>query len=287
MNNYIRELFIGRPLPKTINRLARHKHVLIGFSIVALLLVLSIFAPLIAPHNPIEQDLESRLSLPSWEYPLGADNLGRCIFSRILFGTRVSLLIALIVIAITSAAGTIIGLVSGYFGGILDAFLMRIVDVLLSLPAIIIALLIAGILGPSLFNIMLALTLVGWTGYARVMRSSVLSVRKKEFVLAEQALGAGHMRILFFHILPNAIVPILVMMTLGMGYVILTISALSFIGLGAQPPTPELGSMLNSGRAFMQTAPHVMVFPGLAIMIAVLGFNFLGNGLRDVLFQKS
>ncbi len=276
----------GRPLIKTMAKLARHKHVAIGASIVLLLLIICLFTPIIAPHNPIEQQLEKRLLAPGMECPLGTDNLGRCIFSRILYGTRPSLQIAVIVIAINSILGTLIGLTAGYFGKILDGIIMRIVDIILSLPAIIIALLIAGILSPSLINIMLALTIIGWTGYARVVRGSVLSIRKKEFIKAELAIGASHMRILFFHILPNVLMPVLVMMTLGTGYVILTISALSFIGLGAQPPTPELGSMLNSERPFMQTAPHLMIFPGSAIMLAVLGFNFLGNGLRDIFFKN-
>ncbi len=286
MNKYLNGLVNVHVLPKTITRLGKHSHILVGSVMVAVLVILSIFAPLIAPHDPTEQNLEHRLGMPSRAYPLGTDNLGRCIFSRILFGLALSLIIAVMVVAINSITGIILGLAAGYFGGILDGIIMRAVDVLLSLPGIIIALLIAGILGPSLINIMLALAIIGWPGYARVMRSSVLSIKGREFVKAETALGASHARILFFHIFPNAIMPILIMMTLGMGSVILTVSALSFIGLGAQPPTPELGSMLNSGRPFMQTAPHLMIFPGLAIMLIVLGFNVMGNGLRDFLYQK-
>jgi peptide/nickel transport system permease protein len=266
--------------------MVKNTHAIIGLSIIAMLLLICMMAPLIAPHSPTDQDLSNRLLGPGARYPMGTDNLGRCILSRIIFGSRVSVSIALLVVTINAVSGIIVGLISGYSGGIIDNIIMRITDVFLALPGIIIALIIAGILGPSLLNIMLALTVVGWTGYARVVRSSVLSLREKEFVKAEIALGASPVRIVLFHILPNSLTPVLVMMTLGMGYVILSASALSFIGLGAQPPMAEWGAMLNSGRPFMKTAPHLMIFPGLAIMISVMGFNFLGNGLRDLMFKN-
>lgn len=256
-----------------------------GSAIVVILLVVCAFAPIIAPHDPVEQNLEQRLGPPSFKYPMGTDNLGRCIFSRIVYGARVSLSIALIVVLINSISGVLVGLLSGFFGGILDSILMRLVDIVLTLPGIILALLIAGILGPSLLNVMLALTIVGWTGYARVVRGSVMSLRKKEFIEAETALGANNPRKLFLHILPNAFAPVIVMVTLGIGYVILATSALSFIGLGAQPPIAEWGAMLNGGKSFIRTAPHLMIFPGLAIMLSVMGFNLLGNGLRDILLE--
>ena len=272
---------------KTLKKLAKNKHFIIGAAIVSAILFICIFAPLLAPHDPVEQNLENRLLRPNIQYPLGTDNLGRCILSRLLYGARVSMGIAAIVVAINATTGAFIGLVSGYFGGFADSFIMRIVDILLSLPAIILALLIAGILGPSLLNIMLAMTIVGWTGYARVVRSIVLSLKNREFVEAEVAMGASPFRIMFYHILPNTFTSILVLVTLSIGYVILAASALSFIGLGSQPPAAEWGSMLSSGRAFMRSAPHVMIFPGLAIMLSVMGFNFLGNGLRDVIFNSN
>ncbi|MCL0046986.1 ABC transporter permease, partial [Thermodesulfovibrionales bacterium] len=234
-------------------------------------------------HDPIEQNLEHRLLSPNTEYLLGTDNLGRCILSRLIHGTSVSLQIGIMVVGIAAFVGVTLGLVAGYRGGLIDELIMRIVDILLAFPGIILALVIAGILGPSLFNVMLALAVVGWTSYARVVRGAVLSVKEKEFVEAAQALGAGEARIMFRHILPNVMAPVIVMATLGMAHVILAAAALGFLGLGAQPPTPEWGSMLNDGRAFMRTAPHLTIFPGLAIMVTVLAFNFLGDGLRDAL----
>lgn len=287
MHETITKIIEVRPsFERIIRRLKRNRLVIIGAAVILILLFAGLFAPFIAPHSPIEQNLSYRLLLPNMKYPLGTDNLGRCILSRLIYGTRISLRIGVIVVGINSIVGTILGLAAGYFGGIIDEIIMRVVDIMLAIPGIVAALLIAGLLGPSLFNIMLALTIVGWTSYARVVRGSVLSIKEKEFVKAEKALGAGDMRIMFYHILPNILAPILVMATLGMGHVILTASALSFIGLGAQPPIAEWGSMLNSGRAFMRTAPHLMIFPGLAIMVSVLAFNFLGDGLRDVLFES-
>ncbi len=280
----IQKLIMEKKIYKKFRKIFRDQYVIIGSIVVSLLLLISLFAPAVAPNSPIEQNLEERLLPPTLKYPFGTDNLGRCIFSRIIYGARISLSIGVIVIGINSISGVIIGLIAGYFGKAADSIIMRLVDIFLSLPGIIIALLIAAIIGPSLLNIMLALSIIGWTGYARVVRSSVLSAKEKEFIKAEISIGASHGRIIFYHILPNVVSPVLVMMTLGMGYTILAISALSFIGLGAQPPLSEWGAMLNSGRPFMQTAPHLMIFPGLAIMISVLGFNFLGNGLRGVLF---
>jgi len=273
------------PIRKALKKKVNNKHLLIGIITISVFLIISIAAPVLAPHDPLEQNLEKRLMDPSIKYPMGTDNLGRCILSRVVYGARISLLVAFLVVAVNSIVGTLLGLLSGYYGGFLDGIIMRITDIFLSLPGIIIALIIAGILGPSIFNIMIALTVVGWTGYARVVRSTVLSLREKEFVKTEVAIGAKPLRIMFFHILPNAISPVIVMMTLGMGYVILSAAALSFIGLGAQPPVAEWGTMLNNGRPFMMTAPHLMIFPGLAIMLCVMGFNFLGNGLRDIFFR--
>ncbi|MCL0056868.1 ABC transporter permease [Dehalococcoidia bacterium] len=272
-----------RTSTEVFRRLKKHRLAMIGAAIILALVLIAVLAPFIAPHDPIEQNLEHRLLSPNTEYLLGTDNLGRCILSRLIHGTSVSLQIGVMVVGIAAFVGVTLGLIAGYRGGLTDELIMRIVDILLAFPGIILALAIAGILGPSLYNVMLALAVVGWTSYARVVRGSVLSVKEKEFVEAAQALGTGEARIMFRHILPNVTAPVIVMATLGMAHVILAAAALSFLGLGAQPPTPEWGSMLNDGRAFMRSAPHLTIFPGLAIMVTVLAFNFLGDALRDIL----
>lgn len=271
-----------RPQIQNLRQLKKNKAAMIGLIIILFFVFTAIFAPFIAPHDPYEQNLEKALLLPCKEYPMGTDDLGRCIMSRIIFGTRISLQIGIIVTGITACTGVLLGMIAGYYGGILDEIIMRIVDILLAFPGLVLALAIAGLLGPGLFNVMFALAIVGWMGYARVVRGSVLSVKEKEFVEAARALGAGDIYILFRHILPSVTAPVIVMATLGMGYVILAAAGLGFLGLGAQPPTPVWGAMLNSGRAFMRTAPHLTAFPGLAIMITVLAFNLLGDGLRDI-----
>ena len=263
--------------------LRNNKLALFGVLILFLLVFIAIFAPFIAPHDPVDQELKKRLSPPSSEYPLGTDHLGRCILSRLIYGARISLPIAMMVVGITFAIGVTTGAISGYLGGIADEIIMRIVDVFLTFPGLILALGIIAALGPGLFNAMIALVIVGWAGYTRIVRGSVLAVKEKEFVEGARGLGASDSYILVRHILPNVIAPVIPMAMLGMGYVILAVAGLSFLGLGAQPPTPEWGAMLNDGRVFMRSAPQLMIFPGLAIMITVLAFNFLGDGLRDVL----
>ncbi|MBA5941943.1 MAG: ABC transporter permease [Methanophagales archaeon] len=272
-----------RPSLEVLKRLKKHRLAMIGAAIILALVFSAVLAPFIAPNDPIEQNLPYRLLTPNTEYPLGTDNLGRCVLSRLIHGASVSLQIGIMVVGITAIIGVSLGLIAGYQGGLIDEMIMRSVDILLAFPGIILALVIAGILGPSLYNVMLALAVVGWTSYARVVRGSVLSVKEKEFVEGARALGVSDLRIMFRHVLPNVMAPVIVMATLGMAHVILAAAALSFLGLGAQPPAPEWGSMLNAGRAFMRTAPHLTVFPGLAIMVTVLAFNFLGDGLRDAL----
>lgn len=272
-----------RPSLEVLKRLKKHRLAMIGAAIILALVFIAVLAPFIAPNDPIEQNLPYRLLTPNTEYPLGTDNLGRCVLSRLIHGASVSLQIGIMVVGITAIIGVSLGLIAGYQGGLIDEMIMRSVDILLAFPGIILALVIAGILGPSLYNVMLALAVVGWTSYARVVRGSVLSVKEKEFVEGARALGLSDLRIMFRHVLPNVMAPVIVMATLGMAHVILAAAALSFLGLGAQPPAPEWGSMLNAGRAFMRTAPHLTVFPGLAIMVTVLAFNFLGDGLRDAL----
>lgn len=266
-----------------LQQLKKNKIAIIGLIIIISLAFIALFAPFIAPHDPIEQNLEKRLLPPCREYPMGTDDLGRCLLSRIIYGARVSLQLSVIVVGIITVIGVTLGLISGYYGGIVDEIIMRLVDVVLAFPGIILALAVAGALGPGLFNVMLALAMVGWTGLARVVRGSVLSVKQKEFVESARALGCSDLHIMTRHILPNVMAPVIVLATLDMAFIILAAAGLSFLGLGAQPPTPEWGSMLNNGRAFMRTAPHLTTFPGLAIMVAVLAFNFLGDGLRDAL----
>lgn len=267
----------------TLAQLKKNKLALTGLVIILLLMIVALFAPVLAPHHPYEQDLDRALLGPSLEYPFGTDDFGRCIFSRIIFGTRISLAIGIIVTTISAVAGIILGMLAGFYGGVIDEVIMRIVDIFLAFPGLILALVIAGLLGPGMFNVLFALALVGWMGYARVVRGAVLSVKEKEFVETAISLGASDLYIMCRHLLPNVIAPVIVMATLGIGQAILAAAGLSFLGLGVQPPVPVWGSMLNDGKAYLQTAPHLTIFPGLAIMITVLSFNFLGDGLRDVL----
>ncbi|MCK4398464.1 MAG: ABC transporter permease [Methanophagales archaeon] len=274
-------------IEEVFRELRNNKLALFGVIIIFLLIFIAIFAPFIAPHDPVDQELKKRLSSPSSEYPLGTDHLGRCILSRLIYGARISLPIAMTVIGITFAIGVTIGAISGYLGGVTDEIIMRIVDVLLTFPGLILALAIIAALGPGIFNAGIALVVVGWAGYTRIVRGSVLSVKEKEFVEGVRALGASDFYILVRHILPNVIAPVIPLAMLGIGYVILAVAGLSFLGLGAQPPMPEWGAMLNDGRAFMRSAPHLMIFPGLAIMVTVLAFNLVGDGLRDALDPRA
>ena len=274
---------IGSRLAEIFKQFMEHKIAMVGVVIILFMAFIAILAPYIAPHDPIEINLKKRLLTPDSEYPLGTDNLGRCMLSRIIYGTRISLQIGIMVVGITSCVGITLGMIAGYYGGIRDEIIMRLVDMMLAFPGIILALVIAGALGPGLLNIMIALAIVGWTGYARVVRGVVLSVKEMEFVESARSLGASDFYIISRHILPSCVASVVVMATLGMAYAILAAAGLSFLGLGSQPPTPEWGSMLNNGKNFMRTAPHLTIFPGLAIMITVLAFNFLGDGLRDVM----
>ena len=266
-----------------VQQLKEDKLAVTGAIIILSFMIIAIIAPYITPYDPVELDLENRLTSPDRNHLMGTDNLGRDVLSRIICGARVSLGMATVVVVIVMLLGLAMGTTAGYFGGVIDGIIMRLVDVLLAFPNIILALVIAGILGPSLINVMIALAVVWWVGYARLIRGSVLSVKEKEFVEAARAMGCTDSYIAIRHILPNVLSPVIVLATLDMGHIILSIAALSFLGLGAQPPIPEWGTMLNEGRPFMETAPHLMIFPGLMIMITVLAFNFLGDGLRDAL----
>jgi len=267
----------------SIERLKRNRLAVFGAVIIALIVIVAVFAPFIAPHHYARQVLRDRFQPPSMEYPLGTDNLGRCIFSRMVYGSRLALMVGVIVVGIQVAIGVTVGLISGYFGGLIDDIIMRLVDIVIAFPAIVLALAIAAALGPGLVNVMVALGVIGWSGYARVVRGQVLSVKENDYIEAIRAVGASDMRIIFRHILPNAISPIIVMATLGMAGALLAASALSFLGLGAQPPEPCWGAILAVGRDFLRRAWWIATFPGVAIMLTVLGFNFLGDGLRDAL----
>ena len=258
----------------------------VGAVIVLLTVIGAIAAPWAAPSDPSEQQLALRLERPSLSHPLGLDELGRDIFSRVLAGARVSLFVGLTVVGISSVLGVLLGSIAGYFGGWLDDLISRAIDVLLAFPGILLAIALVAVLGPSLSNVVMALSVIGWVGYARLVRGQVLKARELEFVQAARALGAGTTRILLRHVVPTTMPAVMVQATLGMAGAILAEASLSFLGLGVQPPTPSWGTMLNGGRVHLLDAPHLTIFPGVAIAALVLGFNFLGDGLRDALDPK-
>jgi peptide/nickel transport system permease protein len=268
---------------RLLRRLVRDRLAATGLVIVVVLVVAAVLAPLLAPHDPAAVDPVNRLAPASGEHPLGTDELGRDLLSRLLFGARWSLGIAALATLVVMAVGVAIGIVVGFFGGLLDTVVMRVVDVLLAFPSLILYLAIIGTLGPGIENVFIALVSISWASYARVVRGLVLSVRERDFVRASLSLGASDGRLMVRHVLPNVISPIVVLASLQVGGMILALAALGFFGLGAQPPTPEWGTMINQGRLFLQRAPMLMVYPGVAISLAVLGFNLLGDGLRDVL----
>lgn len=271
------------PLGEVVRGLVRNRTAAVGLVIVAFFLIMGLLAPFVAPHDPLEPNMRQRLSRPSAAHPLGQDELGRDILSRIMYGARISLTIGVVTVSLGLFLGVPWGIVSGYYGGKLDLLTQRFVDVLLSFPTILLAILIVTILGPGLWNAMVAIGIASLPMYTRVVRGSVLSLREQEYVLAAKALGASDLRTLTRHILPNVLGSIIVLSTLYTATAILSAAGLGFLGLGAQPPTPEWGAMLSRARAFLRVAPHVALFPGLAIFFSVLGFNLLGDGLRDAL----
>lgn len=266
-----------------IQDVLRDKKATLGLSIVVILIVTAVFAPVLAPHDPYEQNIESRLQGPSSDFLLGTDYLGRCVLSRIIFGTRLSLEIAVIIVGVQVLIGLTFGAIAGYFGGVLDGFIMRLVDAFMALPSLVLALVLATITGPGLAGITVALCLTGWTEYARVIRGDTLALKEKEFIKGAKVFGFSDLYILMHHVIPNALAPIIVLATLSTGFVILLVAAFSFIGLGAQPPEADWGTMLNEGRAFMRMAPHLTIFPGIAVMTTTLAFNLLGDALRDAM----
>ena len=255
----------------------------IGGAIVLMAVLAAVVGPMLVPFDPADQELALRLEGPTGLHWFGLDELGRDIFARVLSGARISLLVGLVVVGVSSLLGTLLGSIAGYFGGMVDEAISRVMDILLAFPGLLLAIAMVAVLGPSLTNVILALSLIGWVGYARLVRGQVLRARELEFVQAARALGAGTPRILARHIIPTALPAVTVQATLGMGGAILAEASLSFLGLGVQPPTPSWGTMLSYGKAHLLEAPHLTVFPGLAIAVLVLGFNFLGDGLRDAL----
>jgi peptide/nickel transport system permease protein len=268
---------------ETFHDLRRSRSAIFGMGLIALVLLVALIGPALAPQDPLKTAPLERLKGPSAGHFFGTDSLGRDLFSRVIYGARISILIGLMSVSISLLPGTLLGLAAGYFGGRADSSIMRLMDMLLAFPAILLAIFITAILGPSLPNTMVAVGIVYIPHYARIVRASVLSLKEQLFVQAIAHLGGGHGRILMRHILPNALPPIIVYATLGMGTAVLQAAALGFLGLGAQPPQPEWGAMLSEGRQYIQIAPHVAAFPGAAILVLVLGFNLFGDGLRDVL----
>jgi peptide/nickel transport system permease protein len=254
---------------------------IVALALIALFAACALLAQVLAPYDPLVQDLGARLRPPSPEHWLGTDSLGRDIASRILYGARISLIIGVVVVTAAGLVGTAIGLVAGYAGGLVDEVLMRLTEVFLAFPALILAMAIAGALGPSLTNAIIAIAAVTWAVYARLVRGQILSLRRREFVEAARAMGASRTRIVVRHLLPNAVAPLMIQASFDLGSSIIAAAGLSFIGFGAQPPTPEWGVMISEGRNYISTQPWLSLFPGLAILLAVGSFNLLGDGLRD------
>jgi peptide/nickel transport system permease protein len=252
-----------------------------GLLVLSLLTAGALFAPLLAPSPPAAQSLENGLAAPALDHPLGRDRLGRDQLSRVLYGARVSLGIGLGTVALSLMLGVLLGCAAGYLGGPVDFLIMRLVDVLLAFPGLLLAIALAAVLGPGAGNVVLALGLTAWTGYARLARGEVLSLRRREHVLAAEAMGLGPARVVARHLLPLLAAPLLVQASFGVAGAIVAESSLSFLGLGVQAPSPSWGSMLNDGRSFLLVAPHLTIFPGLAILFTVLGLNSLGDALRD------
>ncbi|HUL01187.1 MAG TPA: ABC transporter permease [Nitrospirota bacterium] len=268
---------------QTVYYLMRNKLAVIGGSLVLLVFFFSICAPLIAPYDPSTIDIKNILVGPSFTHPLGTDDLGRDVLSRMLWGGRISLEVGFVAVGIATILGIVLGAIAGYYGGYIDSIIMRAVDIMLSIPTIFLVLAVIAILEPSIINIMIVIGLTSWMEPARLIRAEFIALREREFVIAAHAMGARDSRIIIRHVLPNGLSPILVSATMGIGGAVLIESALSFLGLGVQPPTPSWGSLLSSGKDNIEIAWWLSAFPGLAILITVLGYNLLGEGIRDAL----
>lgn len=272
---------------ESVHQLKRNKGAIAGLVVIALFLVVGIFAPYVAPHDPLEQTIEMRKAPPFTEgYLLGTDDLGRDMLSRLIFGARISMVIGVVSVGIALIFGLLIGVISGYYGGWFDKIVMRIIDIMLAFPYVLLTIVIVAILGASLTNAMIAIGISQIPRYVRLVRASVLAEKEADYVTAERSIGASNFELMFGSILPNCLAPISVQATLGVGEAILSSAALSFLGLGAQPPTPEWGLMIASSREFITSAWWIVTFPGIATLFAVLGFNLFGDGLRDILDPK-
>lgn len=267
-------------------RLSKNKASVVGGFFILLFIVVSFVGPLLTTQDPTHVNVLNKLQPPSAEHWFGTDNFGRDIFTRIIHGMALTLKVGFLSVAIGGSIGVVFGIISGYYGGKVDTIIMRVMDVLLAFPGILLALAIVSVLGGSLTNVIIAVAVFSVPAFARIVRGSTLSVRKLEYIDAVRALGATDFRIIFKHILPNVLSPIIVQATLRIATAVLTASGLSFLGLGAQPPQPEWGAMLNDGRTYMTTAPHIILFPGIMIVLVVLAFNIFGDGLRDALDPK-
>ncbi len=272
---------------KFFSFISNSKSVLIGGVIVLIIIICALFAPVISTHDPYEMQMSDRLLEPMEKgHLLGTDHYGRDLFSRIVYGARVSLKVGMVSVSLSLLIGVILGLVAGYYGGWLDSIIMRIVDIVLSFPVLLLAIALVAALGPGIENVIIALGLVYWTNYARIVRANVMSLKEEEFIQAARTIGSNDFRIIFFNILPNCLAPIIVVGTLGIGIAIVAEATLSFLGLGIQPPESSWGWTLAFGMKFIRDAPHLSIYPGLAIMITVLGFNLLGDGVRDLTDSK-
>ncbi|MDO4554596.1 MAG: ABC transporter permease [Lachnospiraceae bacterium] len=268
------------------SRLSQNKLAVFGLIVIVLLVIVAIFAPIIAPYGYDEQNLQNAFQSPGNGFLFGTDEFGRDIFSRVVYGTRISLLIGFVAVAIAVVVGVLLGAISGYYGDKVDNVIMRLMDIVLSIPQILLAIAIVAALGNGLFNLMIAVGISSIPQYARIIRASVLSIKDQEFIEAAKAAGSSDFRIIFKHIIPNCLAPIIVQATLGVALAILTAAGLSFIGLGISPPTPEWGSMLSSGRSYIRDYSYMTLFPGLAIVLTIFALNVLGDGLRDALDPK-
>lgn len=267
-------------------RLRRNKLAMVGMVIAILLALMAIFAPLIAPYDYQVQDVANRLQMPSRAHIMGTDNMGRDIFSRLIYGGRISLLVSLLAVAVSLVIGGLLGAVSGYMGGKVDSIIMRLMDILMAIPGILLAVCISAALGGGVWQTALAIAVAGIAGVCRLVRGQTLTLRNQEYIEAAVASGSGTLRILLSNIIPNCLAPIIVNTTMSIGGNIMMISALSFVGLGVQPPIPEWGAILNSGREYVSTFWPLITFPGIAIALTMFGFNVFGDGLRDALDPK-